>query len=227
MNSPATNRDISAKVYEASQAKFWPSYRTSVTQSLIVFAAGAALVLLLTCANISSLLLSRSTTRRVEFAIRLAVGAGRARLVRQLLTESVLLISPSCALALAIAGGFGRVLAKFPNAFGLPMALDAGIEIRVFCFCLVLSVVTALIFGLVPAALQSTRQAVLPALRASGQCGHAEAEDRSGRETSCWFCRLRFRWSCSWAVVCLGVLIRAWSIGRRISDERCAHHCVQ
>jgi predicted permease len=166
-SSPATNRDISARVYEASQAKFWPSYRTSVTQSLVVFAAGAAVVLLLTCANISSLLLSRSTARRGEFAIRLAVGAGRARLVRQLLTESVLLILPSCALALAIAGGFGRVLAKFPNAFGLPLALDAGIDIRVFCFCLVLSVVTALIFGLVPA-LQSTRPAVLPALRASG-----------------------------------------------------------
>jgi putative ABC transport system permease protein len=175
-NTPATNRDLSAMVYEASHAKFWPSYRTSVTQSLAVFAAGAVLVLLLTCANISSLLLSRSTARRGEFALRLAIGASRTRLVRQLLTESLLLILPSCALALGIAAGFGKILAKFPNAFGLPLALDAGIEIRVLCFCLLLSVLTTLVFGLVPA-LQTTRAAVLPALRGSGNAFAGGGQD--------------------------------------------------
>jgi predicted permease len=166
-SAPATNRDISGVVFSASRSKFWPAYRASITRSLVVFAVAAALVLLLTCANLSNLLLSRAVGRRREFAIRLSIGAGRGRLMRQLLTESVLLSLPSCAAALGIAYGLGGALAHFPNALGLPMALDAGIEDRVLCFCMALSVVTAVLFGLVPA-LQATRTDVLPALKESG-----------------------------------------------------------
>ena len=56
-SAPATNRDISAALFKASRSKFWPAYRASITQSLSVFAVAAALVLLLTCANLSNLLL--------------------------------------------------------------------------------------------------------------------------------------------------------------------------
>jgi predicted permease len=166
-SAPATNRDISAAVFSASRSKFWPAYRASITRSLSVFAVAAALVLLLTCTNLSNLLLSRAVGRRREFAIRLSMGAGRGRLLRQLLTESILLSAPSCAAALAIAYGLGRVLAHFPNALGLPLALNSGIESRVLCFCIALSVVTTILFGLAPA-LQATRTDVLSAMKESG-----------------------------------------------------------
>jgi predicted permease len=166
-SAPATNRDISDIVFSASRAKFWPAYRTSITRSLTVFAVAAGLVLLLTCANLSNLLLNRAVGRRREFAIRLSLGAGRGRLVRQLLTESLLLALPSCAAALGIAYGLGGMLARFPNALGLPLALDGGVENRVLCFCMALSVISTVLFGLAPA-LQTTRMAVLPALKESG-----------------------------------------------------------
>jgi len=166
-SAPATNRDISEIVFSASRAKFWPAYRASITRSLTVFAVAAGLVLLLTCANLSNLLLNRAVGRRREFAIRLSLGAGRGRLVRQLLTESLLLAVPSCAAALGIAYGLGGILAHFPNAWGLPLALDGGIENRVLCFSTALSVITTVLFGLAPA-LQTTRMAVLPALKESG-----------------------------------------------------------
>ena len=166
-SAPATNRDISEIVFSASRAKFWPAYRASITRSLTVFAVAAGLVLLLTCANLSNLLLNRAVGRRREFAIRLSLGAGRGRLVRQLLTESLLLALPSCAAALGIAYGLGGILARFPNALGLPLALDGGVENRVLCFCMALSVITTVLFGLAPA-LQTTRMAVLPALKESG-----------------------------------------------------------
>jgi predicted permease len=166
-SAPATNRDVSELVFSASRAKFWPAYRTSITRSLTVFAVAAGLVLLLTCANLSNLLLNRAVGRRREFAIRLSLGAGRGRLIRQLLTESLLLALPSCAAALAIAYGLGGILARFPNALGLPLALDGGVESRVLCFSMALSVVATVLFGLAPA-LQTTRMAVLPALKESG-----------------------------------------------------------
>jgi hypothetical protein len=105
--------------------------------------------------------------RRREFAIRLSLGAGRGRLVRQLWTESLLLALPSCAAALGIAYGLGGILARFPNALGLPLALDGGVENRVLCFGTALSVISTVLFGLAPA-LQTTRMAVLPALKESG-----------------------------------------------------------
>jgi predicted permease len=166
-SAPATNRDISEIVFSASRAKFWPAYRASITRSLAVFAVAAGLVLLLTCANLSNLLLNRAVGRRREFAIRLSLGAGRGRLVRQLLTESLLLALPSCAAALGIAYGLGRILPRFPNALGLPLALDGGVENRVLCFSMALSVITTVLFGLAPA-LQTTRMAVIPALKESG-----------------------------------------------------------
>jgi predicted permease len=167
LSSPATNRDITATVFTASRAKFWPAYRASITRSLQVFAIAAGMVLLLTCANLSNLLLSRAVGRRREFAIRLSLGAGRARLVRQLSTESLLLALPGCAASLGIAYGLGRVFVHFPNALGLPLALDAGVENRVLFFCLALSIMATVLFGLAPA-LEATRTAVLPALKESG-----------------------------------------------------------
>jgi predicted permease len=166
--APQDDRNISEKVFNASRAKFWPAYRSTVTRSLAVFAGASGLVLLLTCANLSNLLLSRGLARQREFAIRMAIGAGRTRLVRQLLTESFLLALSSCLVALGIAYGLGRILAHFPNALGLSLALNGGVDNRVLSFCIALSVLTTVLFGLVPA-FETTRPDVLPALKESGR----------------------------------------------------------
>jgi predicted permease len=156
----SANRDFTAVVFPLSRSKFWPSYRTAITNSLAAFGVACGLVLLLACANVSNLLLERALSRRREFAVRLAIGAGRSRLVRQLLTESLTLAVPSCAAALLVAQGLMKLLLRFPNALGLPLSLDLTVEARAMLFCVALSLATTVLFGLAPA-LQATRPAVL------------------------------------------------------------------
>lgn len=164
---PATNRDITSAAFPASRAKFWPAYRTAVTESLAVFAGAAALVLILACANVSNLLLERGLGRRREIAIRLSVGASRSRIIRQLLAENLLLILLSFLAALLVASGLQSMLLQFPNAFGIPLSLGLTGEPRVLGFCFSISLVTTVLFGLAPA-LQTTRPDLLPTLKESG-----------------------------------------------------------
>jgi predicted permease len=163
----SANRDFTAMVFPLSRSKFWPSYRTAITNSLAAFGVACGLVLLLACANVSNLLLERALSRRREFAVRLAIGAGRSRLVRQLLTESLTLAVPSCAAALLVAQGLMKLLLRFPNALGLPLSLDLTVEARALLFCVALSLATTVLFGLAPA-LQATQPEILPSLKQSG-----------------------------------------------------------
>jgi predicted permease len=124
-----------------------------------------ALVLLIACANIANLLLSRSAARRREVAVRLAIGASRARLLRQLLTESVLLAFIGGAVGVGLASVAVRAFeAAPPPAGALPLALDFSIDLRVLSFSIVLSFATGIVFGLLPA-LKASRPGLVPALK--------------------------------------------------------------
>src|SRR6476660_6912055 len=117
---------------------------------LFVLLVAVAFVLLIACVNVANLLLARSTARQNEFAIRIALGAGQHRVVRQLLTESLLLSMIGGALGLLVAKfGTTAALAAVPRT--LPRSEDIGLDPRVLLFTLALSILAGIIFGLMPA----------------------------------------------------------------------------
>jgi len=133
---------------------------------LILFGA-VGLVLLIACANVASLLLSRALARRQEIAIRLAVGAGRAAVVRQLLTESVLLALAG-GVAGMLLGGWGVVALTALAKSSLPRAAEIRPDGAVLAFTAAVSVFAGILFGLVPA-LEISRPDLAEALRAEGR----------------------------------------------------------
>ncbi len=120
--------------------------------------ATAGLVLLIACANLANLMLARATTREREIAIRLAVGASRGRLIRQLLVESLVLATLGGGAGLMLAGMLSAFLVSLLNTQGNPLFLDLNADWRVLAFTSGLAVLTCVLFGLAPA-LRATRLA--------------------------------------------------------------------
>lgn len=120
------------------------------SSSLLILGAAVTFVLLIACTNVANLLLARASTRRREIAIRASLGAGRRRLVRQLLTESLLLALGGGVLGVMLAAGAVRLVrTSVPNA--LPRLDQVSVDGRVMVFALVLSLATTFLFGLLPA----------------------------------------------------------------------------
>ncbi|HVF43830.1 MAG TPA: ABC transporter permease [Pyrinomonadaceae bacterium] len=144
-----------------------PQLRGAVVGFAAVLMAAVALVLLIACVNLANLLLARASSRRKEIAIRLAMGASRWRVVRQLLTESLLLSIAGGVLGLLLAMWILDLVAAYRPPIDVPLWIDLKVDVRVMAFTLAASVLTALLFGLVPA-LQSARAELVPALKDAG-----------------------------------------------------------
>jgi predicted permease len=149
-------------------ARGFSYYRRQYAAALYILSAAVGLVLLVICANVANLLLARATARGREMSVRMAIGAGRLRLVQQLLVESLVLAFAGAALGTLVALWGSRALLRLASGGPTAIPLDTHPSARVFAFTAALALLTALVFGLAPA-LHATRVQLAAALRAQGR----------------------------------------------------------
>ncbi len=163
---PDTDRGITANLLPLKQRMVG-----AVRPLLLVLLSAVGLVLLIACVNVANLMLARSTSRSREFAIRAALGAGKGRVIRQLLTESTVLalVGGSAGLILA-AWGTRAALGVLPSA--LPRSEEIGLDLRVLFFTSAISLAAGILFGLAPA-LRMSRTGLNDTLKEGGRSGAA------------------------------------------------------
>jgi predicted permease len=159
---PVENEDRRVEV--AAPGLFGNSFRGPVLGFAGLLMVVVGLVLLLACTNLANLLLARAADRRREIAVRLALGASRARLIRQLLTESLLLACSGGALGLLLAFRLVNLATAIKMPIDIPVTIDLYMDYRVFIFTCLISLATGVLFGLLPA-WQATKTDLVPALK--------------------------------------------------------------
>ena len=154
------------------------SLREDSSTPLWLLMATTGLVLLIACANLANLMLARASAREREIAVRLAIGASRGRLIRQLLAESLLLAALGTMLGWFLAGSLSRSLVAFLSTQGNSVFIDLSADWRVFAFTGALAIFTCLLFGLTPA-LRATRADAGSAMKGAGR-GMTASRERFG-----------------------------------------------
>jgi putative ABC transport system permease protein len=190
--SPAALEATIPPVYKPDNVKKYMAYRFAAFPAdngfstlrqeyenpLWTLLAIAALVLLIACANLANLMLARATAREREVGVRLALGASRARLLRQMLMESLLLAALGALCGAALAQILSRFLLAFLSTQGSPLFMDLRADWRVFAFTAGLAMLTCVLFGLTPA-LRTTRVAPVSVLKSAGR-GMTSGRERFG-----------------------------------------------
>jgi predicted permease len=167
--SPETRKavlDQHLKLHDARTGAF--GGRDEFAQQLLVLLGASAVVLLIACINVANLLLARATARTKEVGVRLSIGASRARLIRQFLTESLLLSAIGGVAGLLLAWGASRLLVLLLAGSRDELALTPGLDLRVLGFTAGVTLLTGIVFGLVPA-VRGTRVNLNDSLRDSGR----------------------------------------------------------
>jgi predicted permease len=175
-----------------------------IRPGLLVLACAVGVVMLIVCANLSNLLLARTATRQKEIAIRTALGAGQTRLIRQMLTESVVLSCCGAVLGLILALAGTRALARL-DAVSIPLLQSIRTDATALGFILVVAILTGLVFGLAPA-LQVPVTALHDALKDTGR-GSTDSKKRSWMRGSLVVAEIAF--ACV-LLISAGLLIRSF-----------------
>lgn len=162
-----SNELETVRVMDTSGIVINPSFDGVLSSAGALLLGVVALVLLVACANLANMLLARAAVRQREIAIRLAIGAGRGRLLRQMLTESLTLALAGGVAGMALAAGLIRLLAAYQPPMPIDIDVDFGLDWRVLAFTLGASAITGVAFGLVPA-MRASRPDLVPALKADG-----------------------------------------------------------
>jgi predicted permease len=169
---------LAEKLVAEPGARGLAARRETLTRPLLILMGLAGLVLVIACTNVATLMMARADRRRKEMAVRLGIGAGRSRVLRQLVTESLLLAGVGGALGLLFAAWGSRLLLRLVSQGTDPVPLDVDLDWRKVAFALGVALVTGLAFGIVPA-LRATRvdlAAVLKqgarAMKGAGRGGH-------------------------------------------------------
>ena len=164
---PETMKQERIAVVPTADVRINPDFDKTIAPAGLVLVAAVGLVLVVACANLANLMLARAAGRRREIAVRLAIGAERSRLVRQLLTESILLALLGGLVALPIAAGMAQLVAGVQPPLPIALGLEGSPDWRVLLFTLAAAVATGIVFGLIPA-LQASRPDLVPALKDGG-----------------------------------------------------------
>ncbi|HSR69834.1 MAG TPA: ADOP family duplicated permease [Acidobacteriota bacterium] len=172
---PEARGPRSVTVDDSSGYALPSSAREDLSSFVLLLLAVVAMTLLLACASLANLLLARASSRRRETGLRLCLGAGRGRIIRQLLTESLLLSLAGALAGLLVAVALLRALGGYQLPGNIPIS-DLAIELdwQLFAFAAALALLTGLLFGLIPA-LQSVRLNPVDAIRGDGRCLEAGA----------------------------------------------------
>ena len=193
---PQFNEGRRLRIVQTWEAPFGAA--SVLTPVLAVLSILVALVLVIACANVANLLLSKAVGRRREVAVRISLGASRVRLVRQLLTESLLLSFIAGSVGVVMAYGSMDVIMAFAPPVDMPLDLGIRMDVQTLVFAMVIAAITGVLFGLAPA-LQASSPQTINALKEEGRSGSG------GRTTG----RLRSGLVIAQVAVCLVLLVGA------------------